>query len=807
MQRLEAMKRIAALRREIQRHNDLYYRQAAPEISDADYDQLMAELKGLESLYPDLITPDSPTQTVGAKADEAFAAVRHSPPMLSIGKAEGKSEEARAEDVRRFFAATAAALKHKGMTQPPDFAAELKIDGVGISLLYEDGRLQRAATRGDGYTGEDVTANARRVQGIVPALVHGKIAPPPRLEVRGEVYLSREMFQRIRLAQEESGAERIFANPRNAAAGTIKLLDPEMVAERRLAVWLYHVVNAEEIGLKTHWQCLEALAAWGFPVNPERRLCRTFADFDAVRREWADKRRSLPYDIDGIVLKVNDLSQQAALGIGTASPNWAIAFKYAPEQVETTLRDIKLQVGKTGAVTPVAVLEPVLLSGSTVTHASLHNAEYIREKDIRIGDRVLVEKAGEIIPQIVRSLPEKRRGGERAFIMPPACPVCGGRLSRPSGKGKNVHFLCTNPGCAAKVREKIIYFASRDAMDLQGFGEAVIDALLAKGKIRDVADLYNLTKEDLVEALRRAAPEEQPSVGRKAAKKTGPDKAAQNLLAALEDSKRRGLARLLTGLAIPHIGATAAQVLARRYQAIEALQQATAAELAAVEMGETTSYRTLGGKAAAALRAALAENKPPAHLKEAQEPAALVAALADLNLENMGQKRLEAVAYHFKSGARLLAASEQELAAVELGTSSVKRTLGPEAAKALRAFLDEPRNQDLIARLKNAGVLMSATSGAAAGAAGKVFVITGTLPSMGRAEAKKIIESAGGIVAEAVSRKVDYLVVGSDAGSKLDKARELGVAQIDEVEMLRLCGARFFIPDSRKSVSDREVFV
>ncbi|MCX7934578.1 MAG: NAD-dependent DNA ligase LigA, partial [Planctomycetota bacterium] len=498
----------------------------------------------------------------------------------------------------------------------------------------------------------------------------------------------------------------------------------------------------------------------------------------------------LPYDSDGIVIKVNDLHQQAVLGIGTASPNWAIAFKYAPEQVETTLVDIKLQVGKTGAVTPVAVLEPVFLSGSTVTHASLHNAEYIRERDIRIGDRVIVEKAGEIIPQIVRSLPEKRQGGERVFAMPGVCPACGSKLSRPSGKGKNVHFLCTNSGCPAKAREKILHFASRDAMDLQGFGEAVVDALLARGKIRDVADLYNLSKEDLVDALRRTAAAEPAAGARKTGKKSGPDKAAQNLLAALEDSKRRGLARLLAGLAIPHIGATAAQILARRYQTLEALQKASEAELAATEMGETTSYRTLGAKAAESLRAALSAPQVQRRIKEAQDPAALAAALAALRLENLGEKRIEAVARHFQSGARLLAASAQELEAVELGTSSVTRTLGPEAAKSLRAFFDEPANQDLIARLKKAGVLMSATAAAAAGAAGKVFVITGTLPSMGRAEAKKLIESAGGLVADAVSRKVDYLVVGSEPGSKLAKAQELGIAQIDEAEMLRLCGIK-----------------
>ena len=483
MERAEAAKRIAELRRQILRHNDLYYRQAAPEISDADYDRLLAELKELESFYPDLLTPDSPTQTIGAAPDKTFAPVKHDPPMLSIAKADGKSEEERAEDVRRFFAAVAAELKHRGITGPPEFVAELKIDGVGISLLYIDGRLQRAATRGDGYTGEDVTANARQVKGIVHEL-NAKGGPaPPRLEVRGEIYLSREMFQRIRMEQEESGAERVFANPRNAAAGTIKLLDPSTVASRQLMAWLYHVVNAEEIGLTSHWQCLEALTAWGFPVNPERRLCRGFEDFDAARCAWAAVRRNLPYDTDGIVIKVNDLRQQAALGLGTSSPNWAIAFKYAPEQAETSVVEIKLQVGKTGTVTPVAVLRPVFLAGSTVTHASLHNADYIREKDIRIGDRVIVEKAGEIIPQIVRSLSEKRQGNERVFVMPSACPACGGKLSRPDGKGKNVHLLCTNPGCAAKVREKILHFASRDAMDIQGLGEAVIDALLAKGKI------------------------------------------------------------------------------------------------------------------------------------------------------------------------------------------------------------------------------------------------------------------------------------------------------------------------------------
>ncbi len=766
----QAGKRITYLVREIKRHNELYYSRAAPEITDAEYDALMRELQDLEAAWPHLVLPESPSQTIGAVADTAFDKVTHAVPMQSIANTYTDDE------LRKFVGRVQAALSRSSVDSPLEFVVELKIDGLAISLLYHDGELARGATRGDGRVGEDVTANIKQIHDLpfrlaVPDLFS---TPPAELEVRGEVYMSRAVFETLRKEQEDAGEVRVFANPRNAAAGTLKTLDPEIVAGRRLSAWIYSIVNADASGCATHSEVLGRLRSWGFPVNPYHEVCTSVEEILNVRDRWDKLRHELEYDTDGLVIKVNSLAQQEILGLGTKSPNWAIAFKFSPEQAETRVRDIRLQVGKLGTITPVADLEPVFLSGSTITHASLHNESYVQDRDIRVGDMVVVEKAGEIIPQVVRSLPEKRTGEEIGFVMPANCPVCNGGLvkseTRQADRIIHTHH-CGNPSCPAKLRGKLLHFVSRDCMDIEGFGPAVIDQLLENNMIRDLADLYSLQAEDLAPLERLA------------------EKSADNLIANLEASKSRGMARVLAALSIPHVGTTVAQVLAKQFRSMDVLMQARPEQVSAISTGQSTAYRTLGTRAAAVLHEALARPENRSRLT-ADNAGELAGQLESLKLPGFGPKRCKAVARAFGSASGLLAADAGRISMVELGASAVNRTLGEVIATSLRDFFNDPVNRDLIARLRKAGVGMDAPemTGASAGAAGKTFVLTGTLPDMGRAEAKKLIQAAGGIVASGISGNTDYLVAGDKAGSKLDKARALGVEVIDQAKMLELCG-------------------
>ncbi|MFH0911160.1 MAG: NAD-dependent DNA ligase LigA [Planctomycetota bacterium] len=545
--------RAAYLRDLIQYHNRLYFEEAAPEISDAEYDRLKLELQGIEDAHPDLASPESPTQKVGGRPSDAFAPVEHRVPMMSIDNTYDEAELL-AFDKR---------VKKDLEETSVEYVVELKIDGVAVSLHYEQGRFVQGATRGNGRVGEDVTENLGRIRDLPKRLPkRGLPAPvPPVLEVRGEAYLTKKRFQALNDERRERGEE-LFANPRNAAAGTLKLLDPALVEARGLSLWAYGVGYAEKLEAGTHAGCLELLKKLGLPVNPHFAVC---PDMDAVlafRDLWARRRETLDYAIDGLVVKVNDLRKRDLLGTTAKSPRWAVAYKYAAERAETALLGIRVQVGKTGVLTPVADLEPVFLSGSTVRHASLHNADEIARKDIRIGDRVVIEKAGEIIPQVVLSLAEKRTGGERVFQMPRACPSCGGPVSRdPEG----VAVRCGSVACPAQLFARLLYFGSRPAMDIKGLGPAIVDQLMAKGLVRDYADLYALVPEALAPLERMA------------------ETSAQNLVDAIEESKGRGLERLLAAVNIPLVGTAAARQLARRFGTLDRLLHASVEEFDALD--------------------------------------------------------------------------------------------------------------------------------------------------------------------------------------------------------------------------------
>ncbi len=776
----------ARLRQQIRRHNELYYNQAQPEIADAEYDALLRELQELEAKHPEWDVTDSPTQQVGAVPEarskkNAFPPHRHAVPMLSIANTYSD------EEIRKFVGRVGGALRDAGVDDQPQFTVEMKIDGLAFAAFYRNGVFVKGATRGDGSVGEDVTANLAAIAAL-PKKLTGKKLPKGELEVRGEIYLPREAFARLVALQEEAGAERVFANPRNAAAGSLKLLDASVVAERGLQCFLYQIIDAGEYGVQGQSAALAQLQTWGLPVNATHRLCPDAEAILAFRDQMFSDRHTFDCDSDGLVIKLDSFAQQEVLGLGSRSPNWAVAYKFAPERAETTVEGIRVQVGKLGRLTPVADLTPVQLSGSTITHASLHNESYIAEKDIRERDQVLVEKAGEIIPQVHEVVREKRPENAEPFVMPTACPACGHESETtenigPDGRRTVLRF-CVNPSCPAKLFARVVHFASRDAMDIEGMGPSVVEWLLDQGLVRDVADIYALDRDALLPMTKAG----RELLGNAKSEKEA-TKSVENLLAAIALSKKRGLAKLLFALSIPDVGETASQVIARHYKTLDALESAEEADISSLPMGESTSYRTLGMKTAQALRQAL--DALPADKKAfGKDSKALALFLEQLDLPNFGEKRREAVAKHFAAAENLMQAGVEELSMVEMGASQVKRTLGPVAAGSLRKYLDDPLNQEVLARLRQAGVVVEDQSGGTSGtgAVGKVFVLTGSLPNLGRAAAKRLIEAAGGLVAGSVSRKVDYVVAGESAGSKLDKANELGIEVIDEAAMLELCG-------------------
>jgi len=660
-------KRIEELRELIRYHEYKYYVENEPEISDFEFDRLMAELRELEKKRPDLVTPDSPTQRVGGKPLEAFEVVEHRVPMQSIDNTYSVDE------ISEFHERVSRLLHGEAV----EYIVELKIDGVAVSLLYEDGIFVRGATRGDGQRGDDVTENLRTVKEI-PLRLRPAKAVPPVLEARGEIYLAKAEFQRINREREKRG-EPLFANPRNAAAGSLKLLDPRITATRRLGLFSYGIGYAEGIDVTTHEQALNLLERLSLPVNPHWKKCTTIEEVIEHCLSFGKKRAELPYEIDGMVVKVNSFEQQTRLGSTAKSPRWAVAYKFAAERAMTKLKSIVVQVGKSGTLTPVANLEPVSLAGTIVKRATLHNADEIERKDIRVGDTVLVEKAGEIIPQVVEVLFDKRTGKEKRFRMPTRCPVCGGRVTKdPEG----VYHRCHNISCPAQIKARIRHFASRQAMDIEGLGPALIEQLVDRGLVKDVSDIYRLEVGSL-EKLDRMA-----------------ETSARNLVEAIEESKTRDLYRLIYALGIPHIGVSAARALASRFESLDALSSARLEDLAAVE-----------------------------------------------------------------------------------GIGSI-------VAQSVIDFFSDRRNRGTIERLRDSGVNMrrhrepSVVAGGPL--AGKTFVLTGKLTGYTRDEATKIIERAGGKVTSSVSAKTDYVLVGDEPGSKLEKARRLGVQLIDESDFERL---------------------
>ncbi|MCL4695012.1 MAG: NAD-dependent DNA ligase LigA [Candidatus Hydrogenedentes bacterium] len=552
----DARARCEKLRAEIEQHNRLYYVEAKPEISDQAFDKLLKELEQLEAEYPGLVTPDSPTQRVGGQPIEGFETVEHAVPMLSIDNTYNE-EEIRAFDerVKRGLEASA----------KPEYVVELKIDGVAISLQYRDGVLTRAATRGDGALGDDVTANVKTI-GAVPLRLSGK--PPELLEVRGEVYMRRQELERLNALREEAG-EAPLANPRNTTAGTLKQLDPREVAKRKLDIVFYDIAPLDGVELTSHWKTLQQLRDYGLPTSPHSKHCKSIDEVLKVCEAWDAKRNELDFEIDGMVIKVDSAAHRKRLGFTSKSPRWVIAYKYAAQVAQTKLVNVSFQVGKTGTITPVAEMEPVLLAGTTVKRANLHNFEDIARKDIRIGDTVEIQKAGEIIPQVLGPVKEQRPKNAKAIDPPTACPVCGGEVHKdPEG----VYLRCLNLSCPAQVKERLRYFASRGAMDIEGLGPAVIEQLVDKGLVKSPAELYELSAEQ-VEGLERMG-----------------KKSAANLIAGIEASKKQPLNRLLNGLGIRHVGGHTAEVLAGHYGTIDKLMNASVNELTEIyEIGETVA--------------------------------------------------------------------------------------------------------------------------------------------------------------------------------------------------------------------------
>jgi DNA ligase (NAD+) len=675
----EASAEVDDLRRRINRANFLYYVKDQPEISDAEYDRLMRRLQELEAKYPELVTSDSPTQRVGAAPQTEFATFQHRVPMLSLANA-FSDEDLRAFDERckRFL--------EMGAGEEIEYVCELKFDGLAVSLTYVDGVLTAGATRGDGLRGEDITENLRTVRSIPTNLHHTRrdspdAKPVPRMvEVRGEVILTHDEFRRINEERELSG-EPTFANPRNAAAGSVRQLDPRVTARRRLTMFCYGVGAYQGADFATHYEVLCALGDWGFQVNPNVRVCRNIDEVSAYISEWADKKEELPYDIDGMVVKVNSLALQTRLGSVARSPRWAVAYKYPAHQVTTKVNNIRVQVGRTGALTPVAELEPVEVGGVTVSRATLHNEDEIRRKDVRIGDTVVVQRAGEVIPEVVEVVKEKRTGREVEFTMPSQCPVCGAEVEKPEGEAV---ARCVGIACPAQVRERIIHFASRTAMDIEHVGPALVDQLIAKRLVADPADLYYISRQD-IEGLERMA-----------------EKSASNVIGAIEASKQASLARLIYALGIRHVGERTAAALADHFGGLDALARAT----------------------------------------------------------------------------------EEELAKVP--------DVGPVVAASIAKFFVEPENLDVLRKLKSVGIDPRAESRVESEAfAGKSVVFTGGLETMPRDQAEAYVRRLGGSPSSSVSKNTDLVVAGEKAGSKLDKALNLGVRVVSEaefVEMLKQSG-------------------
>ena len=664
-EQLTELQELQELREQLHRHNHQYYVLDAPVISDAEFDLLMRRLQEIEMAHPEWVTADSPTQRVGGQPLAGFEKVTHAAPLLSLGNV-FSAVELRAFDNR----------VRSAVGDAVEYIVELKIDGLAVNLIYENGRLSRAATRGDGEVGEDVTTNVRTIRSI-PLLLQESEALPAYFEVRGEVFMPRRAFDRLNRQRSASG-EALFANCRNAAAGSLRQLDSKVTASRTLDFFAYGIGQRQGLPFRTHAEVLAGLGRSGFWINPHYRTFSSIEEVVAHCESWADRRAGLDYDIDGLVVKVNSLALQEELGNTVKEPRWAIAWKFPAEEAATVVEDIFVGVGRTGVLTPTAILQPVLLSGSTVSRATLHNEDFIRDKDVRIGDTVIIHKAGEVIPEVVAVVAEKRMGTERQFIMPSTCPECGRPVVRKPGEAAH---RCVNPACPAMAREGLIHFVSRDAMDIDGMGPSIIESLLNAGLVSDAADLYSLKVDDLAK---------QERLG---------EKSAANLVQAIDASREAGLARLLFALGIRFVGEKVAGILAKAYGKMETISEASLEELVKIP------------------------------------------------------------------------------------------DIGPRIAESVVGYFADPEHLTLIDKLRQAGVLMEEKQAADLLPqifAGKTFVLTGALSTLSRDEASAEIEKRGGKAASSVSRKTDFVVAGAEAGSKLAKARELGVTVLSEQEFLAM---------------------
>jgi DNA ligase (NAD+) len=660
----EVIRRVRKLREEIKHHEKKYYVDNDPQISDYEFDLLMKELQKLEQQFPALITPESPTQRVGEQPIDGFLTVEHSTPMLSLDNCYN------VEELREFEARIKRIIPEKKI----DYVTELKIDGLGISVIYRNGKYSQAITRGDGLRGDDVSANVKTIKSL-PLTINSN----QEFEVRGEIYLPYKSFQKINAEREENG-EPLFANPRNAAAGSIRLLDPKVVSQRGLDMFLYSI-TFDGIEKESQWENLNGLKKFNFKINPHSRLCHSLEEVIDFYEKWQEKRDELDYEVDGAVIKVNSTEQRTLLGRTAKFPRWAISFKFPARQATTKINNIIVQVGRTGALTPVALLEPVKLSGITISRSTLHNEDEITRKDIRIGDYVLVERSGDVIPKVVSVMKERRTGKERRFNFPTRCPVCHSAAFKPEGEAVS---RCTNPSCPAKLRESLLHFASRRAMNIEGLGDAIVEQLLSKKLLTTIPDIYNLKLEDLV-VLERMGP-----------------KSSQNLLKEIEKSKNLEIDRFIFALGIRYVG-------------------------------ERTAH---------------------------------------------------ALASHFKSVDALIHASYEELTQIH--------DVGDKVAESNLFFFSQPENIDLVNRLREAGLNFSAkkeAEEAKRALAGQTFVLTGKLTHFTREEAQEAIQSLGGQIISSVSRKTSYVIVGESPGSKLQKAKKLGIPTLDESEFETLIGS------------------
>jgi len=664
-------KKIESLRDKIRHHESLYYVLDSPEISDAEFDKLMLQLKQLEAEHPDLITSDSPTQRVGRKPREGFVKVAHSSPMLSLDNTYSE-DELRAWERR---------VHEFSGRSDVDYVCELKLDGMSLALIYENGKLVRGVTRGDGSVGEDVTLNVRTVRSIplqIPAEKLKKAGISADFEVRGELLMPTASFKKINEERERDGLP-TFANPRNFTAGTVRQLDSNITAQRRLDYFPYMLLRNGRTYFDRHWKTLGALDAAGFKVNQNRKLVSATDEVWAFIQQWEGKRDALPYEIDGIVVKVDRTALQDELGFTGKAPRWAIAYKYAARAGITELENVRWQVGRTGKLTPVAELVPVSIGGTMVRNATLHNMDEIQRLGVKIGDWVQVERGGDVIPKVAKVIDDKDHPrGKDDIDVPDKCPVCGTKVMRTEGE---VDYRCVNANCPAKLLGTILHFASRGVMNIDGMGDALVAQLTERGLVKNVADIYKLTKESLLSLDRMG------------------EKSAQNILREIDNSKKLSLERVIYGLGIRFVGERTAQFLAEHFGSMDALEQASVEELQNVD------------------------------------------------------------------------------------------EVGPRIAESIAEFFSIPANRKLVERLREAKLrLTGEKKQRGTKLAGKTFVLTGTLPRFTRDEAKKIIENAGGKVTGSVTKKTDYVVAGSDAGSKLDKARELGLAVIDEKQMEELLG-------------------